>query len=183
MTDTTFYADESRIDRLAALYVRHPETGHALRQDWGPPGPQKRPAVLSGGGGLMSTTSDYIRFTRMLARGGELDGVRIVSPHTLALMTSNHLDGDLGSMSTGGFAETTFDGVGFGLGFATVLDPIKLRNSSSPGEFYWGGAFSTAFWVDPVQDVTCVFMTQLMPSSTYPIRAELRQLVYSALVS
>lgn len=183
MTDTTFFADESRIDRLAALYVRNPETGQALRQDWGPPGAQQRPAVLSGGGGLMSTTGDYVRFTRMLARGGELDGVRILSPHTLSLMTSNHLDGDLGTMSTGGFAETTFDGVGFGLGFATVLDPIKLRNSSSRGEFYWGGAFSTAFWVDPVQDVTCVFMTQLMPSSTYPIRAELRQLVYSALVS
>lgn len=183
MTDTTFYADDTRVDRLAALYVRNPETGQALRQDWGPPGPQKLPAVLSGGGGLMSTTSDYVRFTRMLAASGELDGVRILAPRTLALMTSNHLDGDLGTLSTGGFAETTFDGVGFGLGFATVLDPIRIRNSSSPGEYYWGGAFSTAFWVDPVEDLTCVFMTQLMPSSTYPIRAELRQLVYSALVS
>lgn len=183
MTDTAFYADASRVDRLAALDVRHPETGRAVRQDMTPPGPPKPPTILSGGGGLVSTTSDYVRFTRMLARGGELDGVRVLSPRTLALMTSNHLDGELGSLSTGGFAETTFEGVGFGLGFATVLDPIRLRNSSSVGEYYWGGAFSTAFWVDPVEDLTCVFMTQLLPSSAYPIRAQLRQLVYSALVS
>jgi CubicO group peptidase (beta-lactamase class C family) len=87
--------------------------------------------VLSGGGGLVSTTSDYVRFTRMLARGGELDGVRILSPRTLGLMTRNHLEGDLAAMSTGGFAETSFEGVGFGLGSATVLDPTRLRNSST----------------------------------------------------
>ena len=95
-------------------------------------------------------------------------------------MRQNHLPGDLGQVSTGGFAETTFDGVGFGLGFATVLDPVKLRSPSSPGEFYWGGAYSTAFWVDPLTGITCTFMAQLFPSSTYPIRAQLRQLVYSA---
>jgi CubicO group peptidase (beta-lactamase class C family) len=183
MTDTTFYVDPSRYDRFAAAYVRDPATGRAVKPPGAPTGPLPPPTVLSGGGGLASTTADYVRFTRMLARGGELDGVRVLSPRTLALMTRNHLDGDLGQLSTGGFAETTFDGVGFGLGFAVVLDPTKLRNSSSVGEYHWGGAYSTAFWVDPTEDLTCVFMTQLLPSSTYPIRAELRQLVYSALVS
>lgn len=182
MTDTVWYADESRVDRLAALYVPDPMTGLAVRHDAAGVGALTPPKLLSGGGGLLSTTSDYVRFTRMLARGGELDGARILSPRTLKLMVANHLSGDLGALSTGGFAETSFDGVGFGLGFATVLDPVKLRNSSSVGEYYWGGAASTAFWVDPVQDLTAVFMTQLLPSSTHPIRAQLRQLVYSALL-
>ena len=180
MTDTVWYADPSRVDRLAALYTRNPATGTAVRL----PGfldSTESPAVLSGGGGLLSTTADYIRFTRMLAGRGQLEGVRILAPRTLALMTTNHLDGDLGKLSTGGFAETTFDGIGFGLGFATVLDPIPGRSASSPGEFYWGGAASTAFWVDPVEDITAVFMTQLLPSGTYPIRPQFRQLVYSAL--
>ena len=117
----------------------------------------------------------------MLAGEGAFEGTRVLAPSTVRLMAQNHLPGDLGQLSTGGFAETTFDGVGFGLGFATIMDPVKLRTPSSVGEFYWGGAYSTAFWVDPVRDVTCTFMTQLFPSSTYPIRAQLRQLVYSAL--
>jgi CubicO group peptidase (beta-lactamase class C family) len=98
-------------------------------------------------------------------------------------MRSNHLQGDLGQLSSGGFAETTLDGVGFGLGFAVMLDPMKAHSVASPGEYNWGGIYSTCFWVDPVEELTCVFMTQLMPSSTLPIRAQLRQLVYSALVA
>jgi CubicO group peptidase (beta-lactamase class C family) len=180
MHDTVWYADESRSDRLGALYVPDPETGRATRHALQDTLARRPPTVYSGGGGLLSTTADYVRFTRMLARGGELDGVRVLAPRTLRLMASNHLDGDLGQLSTGGFAETSFEGVGFGLGFAVVLDPVRLRSTSSVGEYYWGGACSTAFWVDPLEDITAVFMTSLLPSSTHPIRAQLRQLVYSA---
>jgi len=98
-------------------------------------------------------------------------------------MSGNHLPGDLGALSTGGFAETSFDGVGFGLGFAVMLDPYKSHTIANVGEFYWGGIYSTAFWVDPVEEITAVFLTQLMPSSTHPIRSQLRQLVYSARTS
>lgn len=182
MVDTVWYADDSRSDRLAAPYMPDPATGMAVKMEAYAAVALQPPQVMFAGGGLLGTLADYVRFTRMLARGGELDGARILSPRTLKLMARNHLPGDLGALSTGGFAETTFDGVGFGLGFAVLLDNVPIRNSASPGEFYWGGAFSTAFWVDPVEQVTAVFMTQLLPSSTYPIRSQLRQLVYSALV-
>ena len=143
----------------------------------------KPPKLESGGGGLVSTTADYLRFANMLANGGELDGARILAPMTLRLMTANHLPGDqdLTQMSRSLFSESTYAGIGFGLGFAVVFDPPKTLIPGSKGEFYWGGAASTAFWVDPVEHVTAVFMTQLMPSSTWPIRRELRTLVYAAL--
>jgi CubicO group peptidase (beta-lactamase class C family) len=120
----------------------------------------------------------------MLAGRGALDGVRLLGSRTLSMMTRNWLPGgrDLGALSTGGFAETIFDGIGFGLGFAVVENPVPSGTYSSPGEFFWGGAASTAFWVDPVEDITAHFFTQLLPSSTHPIRPQLRQLVYSALV-
>ena len=176
MTSTGFSCGDT--DRLAALY--YPDESdlaqNAGMSDLG----REHPAILSGGGGLLSTTGDYLRFTRMLVGGGELDGTRILSPRTVELMRKNHLVGDLGERSTGGFAETTFDGVGFGLGFAVLLDPIKLHSIASPGEYFWGGIYGTVFWVDPVDDISCVFMTQLMPSSMHPIRSQLRQLVYSA---
>ncbi len=181
MTDTVWHADETRADRVAALYAPDPATGLAAKHPLGAAA-FVPPVSHSGGGGLLSTTADYVRFTRMLARGGELEGTRVLAPRTLRLMAANHLSGDLGELSTGGFAETTFDGVGFGLGFAVLLDPVQLRNSSSTGEFFWGGAASTAFWVDPVEQISVVWMTQLLPSSTYPIRPQLRQLVYSSLV-
>jgi CubicO group peptidase (beta-lactamase class C family) len=180
MVDTVWYCDEAREPRMAAMYWHGPD-GLAQRM----PGDQivrAKPAILSGGGGLGSTTADYLRFTHMLLNGGALDGVQVLSPKTVQLMTANHLPGDLGELSTGGFAETNFDGVGFGLGFAVQLDPIKNHSVANRGEFYWGGMYSTAFWVDPVDDITCVFMTQLAPSSAHPIRPQLRQLVYSALV-
>ena len=142
------------------------------------------PTWHSGGGGLVSTAADYHRFTQFLLRGGELDGVRLLGPRTVRFMTRNHLPGnrDLASFSPEGFAETILDGIGFGLGFAVVLDPVPSRVPSSVGEFYWGGLASTAFWVDPVEEVTALLFTQLMPSSTYPLRGQLRQLVYSSLV-
>ena len=182
MTDSVWHADDTRKDRLAALYTPNPATGQAVRLDAFGVAALTEPLFLSGGGGMLSTAADYTRFCRMLEHGGELDGTRILAPRTVALMAANHLDGDLGTWSTGGFAETNLAGVGFGLGFASVIDPVVARNVSSVGEFYWGGAASTAFWVDPTEHITASFFTQLLPSSTHPIRPELRQLVYSALV-
>ena len=137
----------------------------------------------SGGGGLVGTIADYHRFATMLLNGGELDGARILSPKTLRLMRTNHLpnNADLTEMSSSLFSEANNAGTGFGLGFAMVIDPAKTLIPSSLGEFYWGGAYSTAFFVDPVERITMVFMTQVYPSSTYPIRRQLKTLIYSAL--
>ena len=120
----------------------------------------------------------------MLRRGGELDGVRLLGPKTLRLMRANHLPGgrDLADISVSMFSEAMYQGVGFGLGFAMTTDPVKCGVVSSPGEYWWGGMASTAFWVDPVEDVCVVFLTQLIPSSTYPIRRELRAMVNAAIV-
>ena len=182
MHDTSFWTDEP--ERLAALYVPNPADGKAVRYDAFGAAALSRPTLLSGGGGLVSTAADYLRFSTMLLGGGILDGVRLLGPRTLALMTQNHLPGgaDLGELSTGGFAETTFEGTGFGLGFAVTLDPRAAKTLSSPGEYFWGGAASTAFWIDPAEEITVQFFTQLLPSSTHPIRAQLRQLVYAALI-
>jgi len=184
MTDTMWWADEADAGRLAALYGRHPSTGQAARLDTVGDVVLRKPEFLSGGAGLVSSAYDYHRFTQMLLDGGELDGIRLLGSRTVRFMTTNHLPGgaDLAALSTGGFAETTFDGVGFGLGFAVVLDPRAAKVPSSVGTFYWGGAASTAFFVDPVERITALFFTQLMPSSAHPIRPQLRQLVYSALV-
>ncbi len=184
MVDTAFWSDSPR---LGALYTPDPTPGsggRALRlEDFGNTA-RSEPTFLSGGGGLVSSAADYHRFTQLLLGGGELDGVRLLGPRTLAFMCQNHLPGgrDLGFHNTGGFAETVFDGVGFGLGFAVMEDPRPAKTLSTPGEFFWGGLASTAFWVDPVEQVTALLFTQLMPSSTYPLRPQLRQLVYSALL-
>ncbi len=182
MSDTRWWADGQE-DRLAALYAAY--EGKAVRYDVLGDSALKPPVMLSGGGGLLSTAADYWRFSAMLLGRGALDGTRVLAPRTVELMARNHLPGgqDLGQLNSGGFAETIMDGVGFGLGFATVLDPTPARGASSVGEFYWGGLASTAFWVDPATGVCATFFTQLVPSSTYPVRAQLRQLVYSALVA
>jgi CubicO group peptidase (beta-lactamase class C family) len=184
MTDTAFYVPEGQADQLAALYVPNPVTRQAVRNDALGDGALRPPSCLSGGGGLVSTAADYHRFTRMLLHEGELDGTRLLGTRTLQYMTRNHLPGgaDLEAFGRPLFAETSFDGVGFGLGFSVVTDPVANKVLSSPGEFAWGGAASTAFWVDPLEGVTALFMTQLLPSSTHPIRPQLKQLVYQALV-
>ncbi len=189
MTDSAFYAGAEDQSRLAALYSRSPENGKATRLDAMGNAALKEPVYLSGGGGLVSTAADYNRFTQLLlgrpdSPAGELDGVRLLSPRTVRLMTSNHLPGnaDLETYGRPLYAETVFSGVGFGLGFAVVLDPLGTKSLGSAGEFNWGGAASTTFWVDPAEQLTVTFFTQLMPSSAYPIRPQLRQLVYQALV-
>jgi CubicO group peptidase (beta-lactamase class C family) len=184
MDDTAFAVDPSQRDRLAALYTPAPGTRKAVRIDAMGDAALEKPKYLSGGGGLVSTAADYHRFTQMLLREGELDGVRLLGSRTVDYMTQNHLPGgaDLEQFGRPLFAETSFDGVGFGLGFSVVEDPAKNKVLSSPGEFAWGGAASTAFWVDPLEDITALFFTQLLPSSTHPIRPQLKQLVYQALV-
>ena len=184
MIDTTWSVDPAHSARLAALYVPDPTTGKAQRLDTMGELALAPPGMLSGGGGLVSTAGDYARFTQALLRGGELDGARIIGPRTLRYMIRNHLPGGayLAQVGRGMFAETAFDGVGFGLGFGVTADPVAVKVTSSPGEYTWGGYASTAFWVDPVEQLTAHFYTQLVPSSTYPIRTELRQLVQAALV-
>ncbi|MFK7913346.1 MAG: serine hydrolase domain-containing protein [Pseudomonadales bacterium] len=140
--------------------------------------------LYSGGGGLTSTIGDYARFCQMLLNGGTLAGQRLLSPTTVHYMRQNHLpdNRDMAAMGQPQWSETSYDGIGFGLGFAVVLDPVKAQIITSPGEHHWGGAASTFFWVDPVQDLYCIFLTQLMPSSTYPVRRELRTRVYQAII-
>jgi CubicO group peptidase (beta-lactamase class C family) len=181
MTDTVWWADASRADRLASVYVPDPATGMALWMDDGGRS-LAPPTFFNGGGGLLSTAIDYTRFTRMLMGGGTLDGARILSPNTVSLMTRNHLPGDLSTNDTGGYSESPLIGVGFGLGFAVINDAVAVKDGSSDGSYYWGGAAGTAFWVDPVKDVTVVFLCQLLPTRSLPIREQLRQFVYAALV-
>jgi CubicO group peptidase (beta-lactamase class C family) len=187
MTDSAFWAGPEEASRLAALYNRM--DGKLTRIDAMGKAALREPAYLSGGGGLVSTAADYHRFTEMLLHrpdspAGELDGARLLSPRTVAYMTLNHLPGnaDLDSFGRPLYAESVFQGVGFGLGFAVQLDPAASKTLCSAGEFNWGGAASTTFWVDPAEQLTVSFFTQFMPSSTYPIRPQLRQLVYQALV-
>lgn len=184
MVDTGFHVREDQRGRLGACYNATPQGGLKLQDDPQTSTYLKPPSFLSGGGGLVSTAADYMRFANMLLNGGELDGARILAPKTIQLMASNHLPGgkDLTELSRSLFSESTNAGVGFGLGFAVVFDPPKTLIACSMGEYYWGGAASTAFWVDPVEQVTAVFMTQLLPSSSYPIRRELRTLTYAALM-
>ena len=183
MVDSGFAVPESKRDRFVSLYERTDKNPLALND----PG-QTSPLIgsvetFSGGAGLVSTLGDYFRFTRLLSNKGELDCVRLLGRKTMEFMTCNHLPGDLADMGQPNFNETTFEGIGFGLGFSIMLDPAKACIMGSPGEYAWGGAASTAFWIDPVEDMIVIFLTQLMPSSAYPIRRELRVLTYQALVN
>ena len=185
MQDTGFSCAKEKVDRLASLYEQHPKKGPVLVDPGGAKTARvKKRKMLSGGGGLLSTMSDYYRFCSMLLNQGELDGTRIIGRKTLAMMASNHLpdNKDLTEMSQSAFSETTYQGVGFGLGFSVILDPVKTQSLTDVGEYGWGGAASTVFWVNPKEEMVVIFLTQLLPSSTYQVRRELRSLVYSALM-
>jgi CubicO group peptidase (beta-lactamase class C family) len=189
MTDTAFWAGEAEAGRLGGVYTRNEAGGLSRLEAIGRVG-SHRPQTLSGGGGLVSTAADYHRFTQMLlglpgSPAGELDGVRLLGPRTVAYMTRNHLPGgaDLDTFGRPLDARAPQRGVGFGLGFAVVIDPAARKTLSSAGEYSWGGAASTAFFVDPAEELTASFYTQFMPSSAYPIRPQLRQLIYQAVVA
>ncbi|MCZ8099264.1 MAG: serine hydrolase, partial [Burkholderiales bacterium] len=181
MGDTDFVVPQDRLDRFAANYVPG-EGGRLVLADDPADSRFSRPRMASGGGGLVSTAADYLRFCRLLLNRGELNGVRLLGRKTVDLMLANHLPGDIADMGKSRFSESTYVGIGFGLGFSVMLDPAKAQIVGTPGEVAWGGAASTAFWVDPAEDMAVLLLTQLMPSSTYPIRRELRVLSYQALV-
>jgi CubicO group peptidase (beta-lactamase class C family) len=183
MHDTFFQVPDDKIDRLADCWALAPGKGRVMYDRGAESAWVRFPRLISGGGGLVSSALDYHRFCSMLLGKGTLDGARLVSPKTIELMTMNHLPGgsDLNAMSRSLFSEATNAGTGFGLGFAVTLDVAKSLIPGSPGEYYWGGMFSTAFFVDPVERLHMVFMTQFSPSMLYPIRRELKTMIYSAL--
>jgi CubicO group peptidase (beta-lactamase class C family) len=184
MRDTGFVLEDEQAARFAANYERQGD-GSLKMIDNPEQSSYRKRSFLSGGGGLLSTAPDYFRFTSMLQNMGELDGTRLLGRKTVELMTMNHLPGgqDLTDLAQAGmFTETAYAGVGFGLGFSVQQSPARAQILGSAGEFAWGGAASTAFWIDPAEDLIVIFMTQLMPSSSYPLRRELRVLTYASLV-
>jgi len=184
MRDTGFVLEDQQVARFAANYERQGDGSLKMIDNPEQSNYRKR-SFFSGGGGLLSTAPDYFRFTSMLQNMGELDGVRLLGRKTVELMTMNHLPGgqDLTDLAQAGmFTETAYAGVGFGLGFSVVQASVREKILGSAGEFAWGGAASTAFWIDPAEDLIVIFMTQLMPSSSYPLRRELRVLTYASLV-
>ena len=185
MVDTGYTVAAEKLPRYAANYARPPGGGMVLFDDPADSAYARPKTLFTGSSGLISTAADYVRFAEMLRRGGEIDGVRILGPRTVWYMTQNHLPGgvDLASIATEStFSETRFDGMGFGLGFHVVLDPVRTQVPGSVGEYGWGGMASTAFWVDPAEELTVVFMTQLVPSSALNVRSELKSIVYGAIV-
>ncbi len=188
------FVPADKVHRFAACYSADPKGGmtfHAterkgsltLQDDPTESSFLSPPSFISGGGGLCSTAADYLTFCRALLGGGELGGVRLIGPKTLALMTSNHLPGgcDLPGMSRSLFSEATYNGIGFGLGFSVTMDPAQTLIPGSAGEYAWGGAATTSFWIDPAEELIAIFMTQVLPSSAYPLRRELRTMVYAGI--
>jgi CubicO group peptidase (beta-lactamase class C family) len=184
MPDTGFSVPDSDIDRFAACYARDAEKRLVLVDDPLESRYRRPPTLLSGGGGLVATTADYLRFCRMLLNGGELDGVRVLSRKTVELMTANHLPagGQLRDfVQPGGYGEVGFDGTGFGLTVAVGLGPTRTQSVGSAGEYMWGGLASTIFWIDPVEAMIVIFMTQLVPSGTFNFRGQLHALAHGAI--
>lgn len=183
MVDTAFHVPHDKVVRFADCYSKTDTELLRLVDRAATSGfighPPRAP---SGGGGLVSTLDDYFRFGEMIRRYGEFDGGRLLSSRTVAFMRRNHLTGDIASLGTRSFAEMPMVGVGFGLGGAVTLDPARNGSPGSVGDFGWGGMASTNFWTDPVERLTCIFFTQLIPSSSYPNRAELKALIHGALV-
>ncbi len=181
MMETGFAVPHDKLHRFAALYERTEEENLSLLEAPGKSTLVDTVETFSGGGGLVSTLNDYFRFTEMMRRKGQLDGVRLLGRKTVEYMTCNHLPGDLADMGQPVFTETSYEGIGFGLGVSVMLDPARAKVMGTPGEYAWGGYASTAFWIDPREDMTVIFLTQLIPSSAYQIRRQLRVLTYQAL--
>ena len=184
MADTGFTVAEENIGRFASCYEIIPGSSRIRKQDDAASSVYRGPcSFLSGGAGLLSTTDDYLRFCQMLLSGGTLNGARLLSPGTVRFMTLNHLPANrtLAEMGDSLFSEARMDGSGFGLGFSVVIDPVRALAPASAGSFSWGGMASTYFWIDPAEELIGIFMTQLMPSGSYPLRPQLQTLVYAAL--
>lgn len=193
MTETAFNVPKGTGDRFASLYTplaadgltldTSGATSETLRLiDSYEKSPYHLTPMRSGGGGLVGTIDDYMAFVEMLRQQGACDGGRLLSPRTVDFMMSNHLPGDIASMSAKSFAEQPMEGMGFGIGGSVVLDPARVGVPGSVGDFSWGGMASTAFWIDRSLDMSVVFFTQLSPSSSYPSRAELKALIHGAVV-
>jgi CubicO group peptidase (beta-lactamase class C family) len=183
MHETSFSISAADKQRLAVLYGINPQSGELFAPpDWDIDRTEA-PIFLSGGSGLISTASDYLRFTHMLLRGGELDGNRVLSPRTIDLMRVNHLPGGglVGPPFGRGLGSPGDEGRGFGLGFGIVVDPVAAKSLAPAGEYAWSGAAGTAFWVDPINDVTVVFCTQVLFARD-EIGYTLRRLVNQALI-
>jgi CubicO group peptidase (beta-lactamase class C family) len=183
MVDTGFHVRDGQGHRLAGCYQPTKAGGIELQDDAATSSYRKPPSFISGGGGLVSTAHDYLKFAQMLLNGGTADGHRYLGRKTLDLMTANHLPGgsSIAAMSRSLFSEAAYDGIGFGLGFAATINAAQTLMPGSDGDVFWGGAASTFFWIDPAEDLIGIFMTQLIPSSTYPVRREVRTMVYAAL--
>lgn len=181
MADTFFQLPGDRVDSFVPCYEHTPDSRFRRVDGTADSRFASTVSCFSGGGGLLSTMTDYLKFADMLREGGR----GILGRRTVEFMATNHLpdDSDLAAMGQEVFAETSYNGVGFGLGVSVMLDPAAAGVMASPGEFAWGGMASTAFWVDPLEDMAVVFMTQLIPSGCYPIRKELRVLVNQALTA
>jgi CubicO group peptidase (beta-lactamase class C family) len=185
MHDTSFSVPANKIDRFASCYMPKQGGGLKLQDDAGKSTYAEPPKLESGGGGLVSTAHDYMRFCRMMLGGGTLDGVQILSPKTVAMFSLNFLPGgkllsDLSAAVT--FSEAGYNGIGFSIGCGVTVDPTLTRIPGSVGEFFWGGAASTAFWIDPTEDLAVVFMTQVMGTDArLTLRRDLRTLAYSAM--
>ena len=182
MNDTFFEVPINKVKKFCSLYTRTKSESLKLLECAGSSRFCKPVNMYSGGGGLISSMRDYLVFLEMIRCGGRYDDAQILGRKTVELMLRNHLPGDMASMGQPTFSEMPMEGIGFGLGGAILLDPAKAQILGSEGEFTWGGMASTAFWIDPKEELSVVFMTQLIPSSCYPIRRELRVLVYQALV-
>ena len=181
MPDTGFTVSDDQLDRFAACYERAPDKSLRIQDDPETSRYRNPPRAPSGAGGLVGTVRDYANFCEMLAHKGQFQGKQIIGRPTLELMTRNHLGSQsLAQMAVGGFSETSNDGVGFGLGFASTID-AAASGTVGEGDFYWGGLASTLFWVDPIEDLYGIFMTQLIPSSTFNFRGQIKNLVYGAL--
>ncbi len=184
MQDTAFHVQAEQLARLTACYQRAPgAAGYELVDAPASSTYLGEKTYFSGAGGLVSTADDYMRFCKMLAGRGRYAGARILGARTLHYMATNHLPGhaDLASMGQPRFTESTTEGIGFGLGFAVLLDPTLSQVVGTPGEYYWGGAASTAFFISPGEDLAMLFLTQLLPSGTHAFRRELRAAIYGAI--
>jgi CubicO group peptidase (beta-lactamase class C family) len=186
MKDTAFWVAQDKIERFASCYMPGKGGVLTLQDDSEKSTYAHPPALESGGGGLVSTAHDYMRFCRMMLGGGALDGVQILSPKTVDMFSMNLLpDGKLLTDMVAGeglFSEAGYRGIGFSIGCGVTMDPAKTLLPGTPGEFFWGGAASTAFWIDPKEDLAVVFMTQVMGTDArLTLRRDLRTLVYSAM--